>query len=803
MSNQLENKSPLALEPLEGNLEINGNANRLDESCPTADAKASEAALEPQSDEALAFLRWHAPTGPWKLVAIDPAKQRPLTGKTFDASEAEACATWIDTANRASNVYYHVNPARPCGAKAGATHVAELAFLHVDLDPRPAEDLAEEQARALALLTTKLPQNVPAPSAIIFSGGGYQALWRLSDPIALDGTEAAAHAAKRWNIGLEEKFAADNCHNIDRVLRLPGTINWPDARKRNKGRSPAFARTISLNDRVYPLSAFTPPERLIDAAAPNVSRRSQRQTAPRETLALTEAELKALPIDERVQTIIMYGHDPESPKVNDNSRSAWVFDVCCHLVRAGIDDNVAIVILTDPNYGISESIREKRGRARAYAERQIAKAREAVENSALEFAIDEKGKPLKNQKNVKVGLVKLGVALRYDQFSDRILAGTAPVDDAELVRIRLLIDQRFGVLFQKEFFADVVSNIARQNAFHPVCDYLDSLAWDGTPRIDNWLCTYAGAKDSEYVRAVGRLWLIAAVRRVREPGCKFDEMLVLESDQGKDKSTALAVLANNDDWFSDDLPLNRDTKEAIERTKGRWIIEAAELKGMRKGEVETLKAFLSRRVDKARLAYGRVTSEVPRQFILAGTTNNKRYLKDQTGNRRFWPIEVGAFDIPALRRDHNQLWAEAAVYEAQGESIRLASDLWAMAAVEQSERKVEDPWVQVFAALLRDRNGKLRAGDAWEIVGVPVDRRSQEHNERLGEVLRELGFERTKLRFGGPGSEWCYARGSKDERQYRLHIELDDFRRPKGVTLLDDRGRPPPAEEPGQADIPF
>ena len=140
----------------------------------------------------------------------------------------------------------------------------------------------------------------------------------------------------------------------------------------------------------------------------------------------------------------------------------------------------------------------------------------------------------------------------------------------------------------------------------PVFDYLDAL-WDGKPRVDRWLTTYAGAEDSEYVRAVGALMLIAGVRRIRKPGCKFDEMLVLEQpNQGTDKSSALAVLAVNDDWFCDDLPLNTDSKGVIEALRGRWIIEVAELSGMRKAEVEHVKSLLSRRIDRARMAYGRL-----------------------------------------------------------------------------------------------------------------------------------------------------------------------------------------------------
>ena len=173
-------------------------------------------------------------------------------------------------------------------------------------------------------------------------------------------------------------------------------------------------------------------------------------------------------------------------------------------------------------------------------------------------------------------------------------------------------------------------------------------------------------RDGYGVRPSGRtLTLIAAVRRVRTPGCKFDELLVLESPQGLLKSSALRVLSVEESWFSDDLPLNSDGKRAIESLAGRWIVEAAELNGLRRSDIEHLKSFLSRQVDRARMSYDRLVTAAPRQCVFIGTTNSTTYLRDGTGNRRFWPVRVGRFDIEALRRDRDQLWAEAAAREAE------------------------------------------------------------------------------------------------------------------------------------------
>jgi len=208
-----------------------------------------------------------------------------------------------------------------------------------------------------------------------------------------------------------------------------------------------------------------------------------------------------------------------------------------------------------------------------------------------------------------------------------------------------------------------------------VTDYLDSLVWDGTPRLDRWLVDFAGADDTSYVRAASRAMLVAAVRRARHPGCRFEQMPVLEGPQGSGKSRALRLLAIEDAWFADALPrLDADARQVIEATHGKWIVEASELGGMTASDAAALKSFLSRSHDEARMAYDRDRTRMPRQFVVVGTTSSADYLRDTTGNRRFWPVSVRRFDLGRLVEIRDQLWAEAAVAEAAGESINLAID---------------------------------------------------------------------------------------------------------------------------------
>ena len=297
---------------------------------------------------------------------------------------------------------------------------------------------------------------------------------------------------------------------------------------------------------------------------------------------------------------------------------------------------------------------------------------------------------------------------------------------------------------------DVLRHRARQHAFHPVWIYLDSVTWDDTPRLDTWLVESAGAPDTPYTRAVSALVLIAAVRRVRHPGCKFDEMLVLESQvQGVFKSTALQALCPDPDWFSDDLPLNVDSRQLIERTSGKWIVEASDLSGMRTSQVEGLKGLLSRQVDgPVRMAYARLPVEAPRQFIIIGTTNSFTYLSDQTGNRRFWPVRIASFNMPWITAHRDQLWAEAATREATGDSIRLDPALYAEAATQQAHRMYDHPWAEALGAYYSGTGGSLRVtpDDLWTFLAVPVERRTAQGSRIIAQAMQELGFRRITIR---------------------------------------------------------
>jgi predicted P-loop ATPase len=226
-------------------------------------------------------------------------------------------------------------------------------------------------------------------------------------------------------------------------------------------------------------------------------------------------------------------------------------------------------------------------------------------------------------------------------------------------------------------------------------------------------------------------------------------------------------MAVDKEWFSDSMPLSADNKLVIESLSGKLIVECADLHGLSRTSVDHVKALLSRTVDRARMSYGRAPIERPRQIVFIGTANNRDYLRDKTGNRRFWPVAVKAFDLDALRRDRDQLWGESAARESAGESIRLDRSLWTAAAIEQRKRTdtVSDPFTEALRSVLGDMRGKLSAEDVWTILGLTTPgHRTQVHNDRLGAAMRHLGWERRSVKIGGQ-SKPGYVQGKRPFRR--------------------------------------
>ncbi len=315
-------------------------------------------------------------------------------------------------------------------------------------------------------------------------------------------------------------------------------------------------------------------------------------------------------------------------------------------------------------------------------------------------------------KSPKHGLYKV---FGYNEFTGRVeFVNAAPwhhgmlpdykgVGDNDLKLLKGHLAIKHGFEMAVQHIEEAVTVVANSNKFHPVREYLTSLEWDKTPRIDTWLTSFLGVVDTEYSRAVARKTLCAAVMRVMHPGIKFDHVLVLEGAQDIGKSSAVEILGGK--WAAD-APVDPHSRDTVQLLQGRWIVELAEMEVTRRADAEALKAFITRRTDMARLAYGRTVSEFPRQSIFIATKNPNAegtYLKDDTGNRRWWPVRCNPprqIDFRGLKDARNMLFAEAIhrVKTLPGEKLFMETDtLKDIARHEAGLRHAEHEWTECVA----------------------------------------------------------------------------------------------------------
>lgn len=315
------------------------------------------------------------------------------------------------------------------------------------------------------------------------------------------------------------------------------------------------------------------------------------------------------------------------------------------------------------------------------------------------------------------------------------------VDDTEL---QVWIQTQGVAVSSGDTIHRAVNAVANRHQFHPLRDYFDAIKWDGTKRIDFWLNDYLGAAKSEYTTSIGRKFLIGATARIYDPGCKMDTMLVLEGPQGIRKSQAIMALGQP--WSSETLP-EVGTKDAMQHLLGAWFIEMAELSAIRHKEVETVKSFIARCVDRFRLPYGRRPEDFPRQCVFIASTNEGEYLLDTTGNRRFWPVLVTDIDIEALTAARDQLIAEALHCYRAGETWYFTEDDEVRrASVEQELRRVRHPWEDVILPFL-DQLEESTTGipsvtmpKLFEKLDIPISQQKAWDSRRIGEIVRAHGW---------------------------------------------------------------
>lgn len=291
----------------------------------------------------------------------------------------------------------------------------------------------------------------------------------------------------------------------------------------------------------------------------------------------------------------------------------------------------------------------------------------------------------------------------------------------------------------------VIQTVAEHHSFDRLREYLESLEWDGKPRVATWMTRYLGCEDNEYARAVGLRWLVSSVARGLKPGCKVDTMPILEGPQGARKSTAIRVLYG-DEFFTDELS-DIGSKDAMMELQGVWGLEVAEMHRFSASETNQVKKFLTRQTDRFRPPYGRAVIEAPRRVVLNGTINpeGNGYLRDPTGARRFWPIEVGRVDIDRLAKARDQLWAEAVALFKKDTPWWVQDSERVAVEAEQEKRTDVDAWVDLIVPMLKGQKTFAQT-EIFNGLKIPAKDVDQRHTNRVGRIMKKLGWVWTRDR---------------------------------------------------------
>lgn len=705
-------------------------------------------------------------------------------------------------------------PGTPAGQKQfGRTQKNALGAksFWLDIDVGPGKPYASQKEALGALAAFCRALNLPPP-IIVSSGSGLHVYWPLQRTLDQDTWKRHASGLKDLCDRHGLKVDPTRTTDISSVLRTPGTHNRKSNKEQKVECDPKFleiepyaierfdilAANAGTHLRAKRANLFSFP---FDNAPEHLRRGRTRRRRVAESLAAFHEPVSGLPVAERCGQVCAL-----RDKIGCLPEPLW-YAVVCVLAFCEDGDELAHAWSSGDERYTERETQERLDRARTLSgtttcahfhslnpetcetcphwgkiKSPIVLGQRAAEPAPATVSAGAAGVPSahallplvweytqggalkpKSYANTRLALVQLGVRCRHDIFHDRkivegdVIENLGPeLSDAICRALRDVILARYrfdpGTLTMQE----AAERACEENRFDPVLDYLDTLRWDGQRRLDRWLAAYMGAEDTELNSAIGRLALVAAVRRARQPGCKFDQIIVLEGVEGTNKSSAIELMAGKEN-FSDQTILGLDDRTQMERLKGKWLYEIADLSGMAKSEVDAVKAFASRTSDRARAAYGRYVTEQPRRCVFFATTNNDTYLKSQTGNRRFWPVRTGRIDIDALRRDRDQLWAEAAQVEASGASLELPERLWAVARAEQEKRQEQDPWDDLLAGIkgeicpsndANDRDGCEERIASTQLLfsglGLDASRTGDREAKRLAYCMRRLGWEGPK-----------------------------------------------------------
>lgn len=641
--------------------------------------------------------------------------------------------------NKTSNVFFTMNPLLPaCKSKTAYgssftrvsggegisdNEIAKYRWLLIDLDPdRPKDVSSTDEEKALAYtkaieIRQFLSEKGLLPPVFCDSGNGFHLLYRVS----LENSKENANLLRDVLLSLSEKFSDEHVKvdrkvfNPARIIKFYGTMSRKgrdDAENGRPHRKSGFIEfpdlaEIKVNDRELLVSLVGPkPEREKTSfgAGQSESIDSVRGFMDRHDIPFREEDRHG----------VHYFYLENGCSFDERHKGK---DAC---VIVGVEGNKAYKCFHDSCEGKHwrDFVRLYEPEYKTYEERRAEEADlmremfgEEVEDPEIpaspiapgqlvDVQRSEKGKALPTianfRKILKDDPVLKGV-IGFNELSQMAQNRKTGKDwkEADDARVMNYIESVYGMM-KKEAFAHAMAIHIDESRFHPVKDLLDSLVWDGQPRLATCLTDYLGAEDSEYTRFLARMMFVAAVKRVYEPGCKYDNMVVLVGPQGCGKSTFCERMALKEEFFTDSIR-GIGSKEAIEQLLGAWIVEWGEMSAMRRAkDAECLKLFITQKVDKFRNAFGRYVLRIPRSCVFVGTSNDTEgLLTDRTGNRRFFPVEVSdgpkSLVSDTVKFEFKQLYAEAIVLYRGGQSLTVPKSLYDTVACAQERYLVEDP----------------------------------------------------------------------------------------------------------------
>lgn len=377
---------------------------------------------------------------------------------------------------------------------------------------------------------------------------------------------------------------------------------------------------------------------------------------------------------------------------------------------------------------------------------------EAMHRHGVALATDMRGEPYANLDGaiaVLQGHPRFATRIWYDTFHQDIFTTwdcnePRPWVDADRLRVATVFQREFGLVkFGDELIDKAAIAVAQADQRDELRDWLQSLSWDGTPRLHAWMQHAVGAPDDEYHNAIGRNFILSMVARGLVPGCKVDTMPVFEGSQGAGKSKMLAILGGA---HYAELTESLDTKDFFVVLQGKWLIEIAELDAFRRADVTRIKQVLSSQQDRCRLPYAKRAVDLPRRVVFAGSTNESEYLRDATGARRFWPLAVASIDHEWLQSNREQLFAEAVdAFNARATWWEVPTEA---ARAQTDERRETDAWEPVIAEWCIGHREVL-VSEVLAGIGVDIARQDKTAQMRVANIMKTIGYRKDRIMRGG------------------------------------------------------